>query len=378
MIKIIGVGIVALVLFLLEQKLYQRLWNRSLGVKVRFGCNEMFRGEQGELLEVIENRKHLPLPMLKVKFQTDRNLAFEDTKGARVTDHFYRNDIFQISGGEKITRTLTFTARKRGYYKIIGVDLVAADLFFSTEMVESRQEDCYLYVYPKPFQSPEFRRSLQQLNGEILSKRHLIEDPFEYRGIREYQPYDDMRSVNWKATARTGDLKVNQKNYTSLQTIRIFFNIEDTGILKKEDAVEMSLRLAAGLAQFFLSQGIRVAMYGNGVDIMNSEPLNIEASAGSGQMDRIYKALARIDTTKPVVAFAEQFGEKLLTESKGTRTMLVSPNGYEDMLVLLKEYRETDGEFVWFFPIWEKEEPKLPEWVLPHVRWISVREEAAR
>ena len=37
-----------------------------------------------------------------------------------------------------------------------------------------------------------------------------MEDPFEYRGIREYQPYDDMRSVNWKATAKTGDLKVNQ------------------------------------------------------------------------------------------------------------------------------------------------------------------------
>ena len=185
-----------------------------------------------------------------------------------------------------------------------------------------------------------------------------------------------MRSVNWKATARTGDLKVNQKNYTSLQTIRIFFNIEDTGILKKEDAVEMSFRIVAGIAQFFLGQGIRIAVYGNGVDILNGEILSIEAGAGSGQMDRIYKALARVDTTKPVVPFKETFWEKLLTENKGTQTMLVSPNAYSDYLTLLQEYDEMGGDYVWFYPIWGKERPQLPEWVESHVRWMPVREDS--
>lgn len=378
MTAILGIGIVAFVLFFLEKWLWQKLWNRNLYVKVEFGSSEMFQGEQGELLEVVENRKHLPLPMLKVKFQTHRNLVFADAEGSKVTDRFYRNDIFQIGGGEKITRTLKFTAKSRGYYKIMGIDLISSDLFFATEMVESRMEECFLYVYPKCFRSEEFRQSLQKLNGEIITKRHLQEDPFEYRGIREYQPYDDMRSVNWKATAKTGDLKVNQKNYTSLQTIRIFFNIEDSGMLKREDAVEFSFQIAAGIAQFFLAQGIRVAMYGNGVDIMNGEPLSIEASAGSGQMDRINKALARVDVTKPVIPFCERFGEKLLTESKGTRTMLVSPNGYADMLALLEEYQKTDGDYVWFYPYINKDDVKLPEWVLSHVRMISVREEAAR
>lgn len=376
MTKVIGIGIIAFALFVLQRMIYQKMWNRSLYVKVDFVTKEMFQGETGELIEVIENRKHLPLPILKVKFQTDRNLVFGEKDGSKVTDLFYWNDVFQVGGGEKITRTLTFKPKKRGYYKILGIDLVSADLFLTTEMVETKHEDCYLYVYPRPFSSPEFQQSLQQLNGEILTKRHLLEDPFEYRGIREYQPYDDMRSVNWKATARTGELKVNQKNYTSLQTIRIFFNIEDTGILKKEDAVEMSFRIVAGIAQFFLGQGIRIAVYGNGVDIMNGEILSIEAGAGSGQMDRIYKALARVDTTKPVVPFKETFGEKLLTEHKGTQTMLVSPNAYSDYLSLLQEYDEMGGDYVWFYPIWGKERPQLPEWVESHVRWMPVREDS--
>lgn len=197
MMKIISIGLCAYLLLLLQKKIYQILWNEHLKIRLEFTQPSLFEGEKGELLEIIENGKRLPLPMLKVKFQTDRNLQFtDDTRSSKVTDLYYRNDIFQVSGRERIIRKLEFIAGKRGYYRIHNIDLVASDLLLSTEMVESRHTDQYFYVYPAPFSSAEFRQSLQQLNGEILTKRHFMEDPFEYRGIREYQPYDDMRSIN--------------------------------------------------------------------------------------------------------------------------------------------------------------------------------------
>lgn len=375
MSRLIAVAVVFLVLLALQRKIYQNYWNKGLGVSVRFKTRELFEGERGELQEIIRNGKRLPLPMLKVKFQTSRNLLFEDTKGSRATDRYYRNDVFQAGAGEQITRTITFTGKKRGYYKIIGIDLVAADLFMTAEMTESLEaEDCYVYVYPKPYQSRELSLSLQQLNGEILTKRHLIEDPFEYRGIREYQPFDDMRSVNWKATARTGELKVNQKNYTSLKTIRLFFNIEDTGILKKEAAVEAALQIVAGVAESLLSTGIRLSVYGNGVDGITGEKMEISPSAGRGQMERIYKALARIDLEKDRLPFVKSFQEKILQEREGTMTVFVSPNAYEDFRSLLEQFGAEGGEYVWFYPIWEKEEPTLPDTVRSHVRFLHIRE----
>lgn len=372
MMKLAGIGLIAFLIYYIQQQIYRRWWNRNLLVSVEFKESSLFEGETGELLEFIENRKRLPLPMLKVKFQTDRELVFSDTKGSRVTDQYYRNDVFHIGGGEKITRTLVFTGRKRGYYKINGIDMVAADLFLTISLMQSKGTSRYVYVYPKPFDSREFRLSLQQLNGEVLTKRHLLEDPFEYRGIREYQPYDDLRSVNWKATAKTQELKVNQKNYTSLQTIRIFFNMEDTGILKKTDSVEATLQIVAGLAEFFLTQGIRVACYGNGKDIVNGEPLQIEASAGSGQMERIYKALARVDTQQPVADFVQQFRQKLMQEGKGTMTFFVAPNGYEDFTGLLKEYQGLGEDYIWFYPSREKKAPELPEELLRNVRKVCL------
>ena len=129
--RIIGLGIIAFLLFVLQRKVYERLWNRNLKVSVTFAQAGITEGEEGQIVEVIENRKWLPLSMLKVKFQTSRNLEFADTQMNAVSDQYYRNDVFQIGGGEKITRKLTFTGKKRGYYSIKKIDLIGTDLFLT-------------------------------------------------------------------------------------------------------------------------------------------------------------------------------------------------------------------------------------------------------
>lgn len=375
MIKLLGIGVLFFLLFLLQKIIYERLWHKHLTVDISFAKNHIFEGEQCELMEVIQNRKRLPLPMLKVKFKTDRHLVFGDsTEGARTTDQFYRNDIFQIGGGEKVTRTLKFTGGRRGYYLIEDVSLVATDLFLTSQMVSELPTRAEIYVYPRPYDSAEFRRSLTHLNGEVLSKRHLLEDPFEYRGIREYQPFDSMRSINWKATARTGELKVNQKNYTSLKSIRIFFNIQDDNIMKKEDCVEASLQLVAGLSSFFLKQGIQTFCCGNGLDIRTHKPLSIEAKAGDWQLDAIYRGLARLDLTQPAANFADTFRERLFSEAAGTLTCFVAPNQYEDFLTLLEQYADAGNDFVWFYPVSGKKEPEFPEKLLKQVRFIHLEQ----
>ena len=223
MIQLLGIIVFALLLYLGQKYVYAKIWQRDLKVSLSFREDGIWEGQESELSEIIENRKRLPLTMLKVKFQTDRHLVFADTKGSRTTDRYYRNDIFQIGRLEKVTRALHFTGGRRGYYTIQEADLVASDLFLTAQYTATTPiEHCSLYVYPKPFSHPDFKRSLKQLNGEVLTKRHLLEDPFEYRGIRDYQPQDDLKSINWKATARTGDLKINQKNYTSQKSVRIF------------------------------------------------------------------------------------------------------------------------------------------------------------
>lgn len=374
MIQLLEIGLLALLLFRVQKMIYIRLWEKNLTAKLSFQTPCIFEGEQGSLQEVIENRKRLPLSMLKVKFQTNRNLIFDTAKGSRTTDQYYRNDVFHVGGGEKITRTVPFVGGKRGYYQVEALDLVASDLFLTTQMVSTVPVKKSIYVYPKPFDSKEFQLILQQLNGEVLSRRHLIEDPFEYRGIREYQPYDDIRSINWKATAKTDELKVTQKNYTSVPSVRIFLNIEDRGVLKKEDCVEASLKIAAGLGKFFIGQGVRICCYGNGVDLLTGNPVNLEEGNGKGQLEQLYRTLARVDTAKPVVDFRKYFEEKLLNSSGSSINCIIAPNLYQDFVELTERMQDKGDNFILFYPVWESTEPELPKSIEEHIKVIHIRQ----
>lgn len=242
-------GIAALIF--LQERLYRRCWDKNLSVQLAFSEESAVQGEYCMLTERVENRKFLPLPALKVKFQVSRNLVFEETQSgsSSVTDLYYRNDVLSVRPYMRHVRRLTFFCRKRGYYTIHAVDLVAGDLFLAREFPRSISAETQLYVYPRPYAGTEFVQAMQKLNGEILSRRHLLEDPFEYRGIREYSQRDSLRDINWKATARTGDLKVNMKNYTALKAVRIFLNLEDGALLRKETLLEGAICMAAGAAE---------------------------------------------------------------------------------------------------------------------------------
>lgn len=368
--RIIGIGIVAIVLFFLQKILYSRIWNRDLNASVRFEQSKLVEGEVGTLLEVIENRKKLPLPMLKAQFQTSKNLAFEDEKETKTSDQYYRNDVFQIGGQERITRRLTFTALKRGYYRVKQIDLISTDLFYFEEYRESIPADTNLYVYPKMYMQKDFQTALHKLNGDILVKRHLLEDPFEYRGIREYQPFDDIRNVNWNATARTGKLKVNQKNYTAMQTIRIFLNLEDPDVWKKYREMETSMQVMMGLVSYFLSQGIKVSCYANGRDILTEEYMEITGGASAGQIDAVGRALARIDTAKEAYEFKTLFGEKVFEESDALMTFFISPNETEGFMEVLERCEREGISYTWFYPHTTIKRPEVPAALKKHVQYL--------
>ena len=377
MIQLLGILVVALLLYLGQKTIYQKVWHKNLRVRLSFQEEGIWEGQESTLSEIIENQKKLPLTMLKVKFQTDRHLLFADTKGSRTTDKFYRNDIFQIGALEKVTRVLRFTAGRRGYYTIAEADLVASDLFLTAQYTATADiGHSSLYVYPKPFSHPEFRQSLKQLSGQVLTKRHLLEDPFEYRGIREYQPQDDLKSINWKATARTGEFKVNQKNYTAEKSVRIFINLEDTGILKKEDCVEASLQIATALLLLFLEQGMQVAVYCNGVDVLHNEPCILEAGGGIRQREAVLRAFALIDTSKPVRSFSELFSSRLSEASGALMTCIVSPNAYDDFASLILQYHTRHPDMKWFLPYSGTVPPEMEEELRSLITFISLREES--
>lgn len=351
----------AVFLFCFQKWIYGRYWEKDLSVELAFSKESAVAGEVCQLSERVENRKLLPLPMLKVKFQVSRKLRFPDEGEGAVTDKYYRNDILSLGPRQRVIRIIPFTCGARGYYRIRGLDLVAADLFLTREMIAEAEADSTLYVYPAPAEGVQLESALQKLNGEILAKRHMLEDPFEYRGIREYTPCDEMKTINWKATARMGELMVNMRNYTSLRAVRIFVNLADSGILKNEKLVELCISIAVRFAGELLGQGIRAAVYANGKDILTGDPMKIQPGAGPGHMESINRAFARISLEEGVYPFGGIFRRELEEEGKDTATLFLSADRSPEFQEDIRVFARTGTDFTWMCPLLPRMESHVEE-----------------
>lgn len=273
-----------------------------------------------------------------------------------VTDKYYRSDFFSVMPYQRITRTLKMKCPKRGFYGIHGVDLVAADLFFSQEMHAHLEMGETFYVYPKLFDMKMLEYAFQKINGEIPVKRHVMEDPFSFRGIREYEMFDEMKSINWKATARTGDLKVNMREYTSVKSVRLFLNLADNNILRREELLEMSISICAAMMKQMLENGIRLSLYANATDAVSGQVVSMENYTGRGSLVTMLKALARLNLEK-TENFEAVLGEKLL-EKNDTYTVIISPERHVDFQQLLLRQQDKDS-FLFICPVKEKNEDSI-------------------
>lgn len=47
---------------------------------------------------------------------------------------------------------------------------------------------------------------MHRLGGLLEGRRGMVEDPFAFAGMREYDGTDPMNRINWKASARSGNL----------------------------------------------------------------------------------------------------------------------------------------------------------------------------
>ena len=304
--KMIIMLAVAGIVFLLQRTIYARYWKKGLSVDIRFQDKAVLEGEEARMTEVIENRKLLPLAYLNVKIQLSRNLLFESMENTSVSDYTYKSDIFTALPHQRITRHLVFQCKKRGYYEINSTDIIASDLLMTQDLASHVPQHTWLYVYPRYIDISSLEVPFKKMIGTVITRRFLYEDPFAFRGIRDYTLTDPMSSINWKASARTGELMVNQHDSTSSQEAVIIVNLETETVWVYEQLHEVAIRLGLAVSSYFLSESIPTRMLCNGSDCITDETAVIPPGNGIMQVNAIAEVLSRVDLTRKVIPCVEQ------------------------------------------------------------------------
>ena len=278
-----------------QKKLFLKYWNTNLSVHINLSNTILTEGEKTYLEEIIENDKILPLPILYVKFAAPQSFLFtKDDQNKKLQDN-YRNDVFSVMPFQRISRKYSFTCSKRGFYSIKHLDIISKDLFLTEILASHTKVDACIHVLPKKVLNNELKTNLILSLGDLVNNSTLHEDPFEFKSIRDYQPYDSMSKINWKSTARTGQLQVNTYFSTYSKDVSLYLNVEPNALYRADYLQEESIRLASTIASELLRFNVSFSFYTNGIDIISKQPYSIEAGSGMNHIHQIDLALARID-----------------------------------------------------------------------------------
>ncbi|HTW56602.1 MAG TPA: DUF58 domain-containing protein [Terriglobales bacterium] len=156
----------------------------------------------------------------------------------------------------ELSADLELKFQQRGRYREDSFGLATGFPFSfltKTRHVSLRRE---VLVYPHIEPAETFFEILPQIRGEWESfVRGRGADLYR---IREYMPDDSARHVDWKATAKSGSLKVREFAREDERKLCIVFDNPEPGLIS-EWAYEKAVDLAASLAWYFSEQDAEVS-----------------------------------------------------------------------------------------------------------------------
>lgn len=149
---------------------------------------------------------------------------------------------------------------RRGQYSQEGFSLSTRFPFSFLAKSRTVALDRELVVYPALIESEELLDILPLITGEFIS--FVRGRGSELYRIREYTPDDMARYVDWKATAKTGSLKVREFTREDERRLRIVFDNPEPGKVSAA-AYEHAVSLAATLACHFTGENVELSFAGS-------------------------------------------------------------------------------------------------------------------
>jgi uncharacterized protein (DUF58 family) len=235
-----------ILLILLGSGLYSEYLLRNLRLIRRDAELRAFRREWARVELVVENRGRLPAFML----------ALTDSPGMLAV---FRNNkrLCTLKGRSRLALVWQVYCSDRGIFSLGPGGLRCGDPLGLFPFYAAAGERCRLVVYPAPGMIGMKSPGGIPL-GALVSPNPLYEDLTRWRSLREYQKGDELKRINWKASARNtsaaadpsaAGLLVNEYEAAVSCPLVVFLNLDpaEYGLRRRELYFERAIEAAAAL-----------------------------------------------------------------------------------------------------------------------------------
>lgn len=295
---IAGVGFVVMLLGAATRYWSRHLWDR-VEFRTRLAEKRAFVGENVELEVTLANKKPLPLPWFEWRLPLSDQL---EVPGEGLAASAAPGESWLVRRGamgwyERQAWTFTVAGPERGWFKVGPERIRSADLLGVFPSQREGEDVQHLTVYPRVFSLTDLGLPADRPFGERKGRNPIFEDPVRIAGLREYRPGDPLKRIDWKATARLGELQSRVYEPSSTEQIYLMVNIDTMehaweGYLK--DELERIVSTAASIAVWAAGAKYSVGLLANGAFPDADRPIRLPPSRSREQMTRILDALAVI------------------------------------------------------------------------------------
>ena len=257
-----------------------------------------------------------------------------------------------IAKGQTVEHSYTLAPTRRGVYEIGPTTALWSDPFGLTTHRQHLAGPTTVIVHP----------STERVDDRVLTR--MWEDPpvrppiskpwptgFEFYGMREYVPGDDLRRVVWSAVAKTGRMLVreSEQGITDHVSIVLDTDAEWHSPGRPSDTFELAVKVAASLGARHLKDGFSVTL------TANDERLGTSLRGSRARLT-LLDALARVDLTRtPLKTVADD----LIGDSRrGAHFAVITPHVDRDMTTTLRLLLERGASVVIAKVVWEESDPE--------------------
>ena len=269
---------------------------RDLTVSARFP-DHIFAGEPAEVLLTVRNSKRL-LPsfstLVEMKGAFDRPAASLKNKKKRARSRKVILGYFvYVPHRAAAEQSLEQVFPRRGHVLVNGFEISTRFPFgFFRHRRRLSARDVDIVVYPKPSPVADELNLLPLHTGQTPSLRRGAGQDLLL--LRDYQPRDDLRHIDWKATARSRHLTVREFTAEDERRITIVLDTRLTDDIDEENfriRFESGVTQTASLVRHFIDERAEVCL------VLGTE----QGHFGIGQ-EHLYGCLRRLALVQPTVA----------------------------------------------------------------------------